>query len=270
MELELEARRDPEIRAGATQPPEQLGFLFRARTNGLAVGGHELDRAQAVDREAEPPLQPADAATERQPGDAGVPDDAHRADEPVLLGSDVELTEQGPTTRPCSAPLSVDDDLVHLAEVDDETAVGGRMPDGAVATSADGDLEVAVATEADGGRDVLDARRPKDQCRTSIERRVPDPPGIVVGGGIWRDDFAGEGAPKLVDVGGRGRGGFRSGHGISLGARLRATRQRRARYRRDRGSSRAERHSDRPRPARGRSPGRSGPREGRRALSPRW
>ena len=91
MQLELEARRDAEVRAGAAEAPEQLRLLVRARPHEAPVGGHELDRAKAVDRQPEPPLEPADAATERQPGDARVADDADRADEPVLLGRDVEL-----------------------------------------------------------------------------------------------------------------------------------------------------------------------------------
>ena len=78
MQLELEARRDAEVRAGATEAPEQLRLLVRARPDEAPVGGHELDRAKAVDRQPEPPLEPADAAAERQPGDARVADDPHR------------------------------------------------------------------------------------------------------------------------------------------------------------------------------------------------
>ena len=103
MELELEARRDAEVRARAAQAPEQLRLLVRARPHEPPVGGHELDRAKAVDRQAELALEPADPAAEGQPGDAGMTDDADRADEAVLLGSDVELAEQRSPTRPGAA-----------------------------------------------------------------------------------------------------------------------------------------------------------------------
>ena len=99
MELELQARRDAEVRACAAEAPEQLRLLVRAGPHEPPVGGHELDRAEAVDRQPELALQPADAAAEGQPGDAGVADDADRTDEPMLLGRDVELAEQRPAAR---------------------------------------------------------------------------------------------------------------------------------------------------------------------------
>ena len=94
MELELEAGRDAEVRACPAQTPEQLRLLVRGRPDDAPVGRHELHGPKAVDRQPEPALEPADAATERQTGDARVTDDPHRADEPVLLGRDVELAQQ--------------------------------------------------------------------------------------------------------------------------------------------------------------------------------
>ena len=180
MQLELEARRDAEVRARAAQAPEQLRLLVRGRPDEAPVGGHELDRPKAVDRQPEPPLEPADAATERQPGDARVADDADRADEPVLLGRDVELAEQRSAAGASEPPRRVDADVVHPTEVDDEAAVGRRVPDRAVTAAADGDLEVALAAEPDGSDDVVDVRGSDDDGRSSIEHRVPDAPGIVV------------------------------------------------------------------------------------------
>ena len=108
VQLELEARRDAEVRARAAQAPEQLRLLVRGGPHETSVGRHELDRSKAVDRQPEPPLQPTDAATERQPGDAGVADDPDRADEPVLLRRDVELAEQRPAAGPGESPRRVD------------------------------------------------------------------------------------------------------------------------------------------------------------------
>jgi hypothetical protein len=51
MELELEGGRDPEVGARAAEPPEQVGMLLLAGADDPAVRGHEVDRAQAVDRE---------------------------------------------------------------------------------------------------------------------------------------------------------------------------------------------------------------------------
>ena len=70
MEAELERGDDPEVPAGTADAPEQLRLLGLAGPDEPAVGGHELDGAQVVDREPEAPLEPSDPATERQPGDA--------------------------------------------------------------------------------------------------------------------------------------------------------------------------------------------------------
>ena len=106
LELELERRDDPEVPAGAAHAPEQVRLLGLAGADEPAVGGHELDGSQVVDRQPEVPLEPTDAATERQPRDAGVADDAGRADEPVRLGRDVELAEERAAVHPrqCASP----------------------------------------------------------------------------------------------------------------------------------------------------------------------
>ena len=100
LEPELERRRDPEVPAGAAQAPEELGLLGLGRADEPAVGGDELDGGQVVDREPEVALEAADSPTERQPGDAGVADDAGRADEAVRLRGDVELAEERAAVRP--------------------------------------------------------------------------------------------------------------------------------------------------------------------------
>ena len=207
MDLQLEARRDPEVRARATQTPEQLRLLVRGGPHEAPVGCHELDRMQAVDRQAEAALEPSDAATERQPGDARVTDDPHRADEPVLLGRDIELAQQGTAAGASKPTLRVDADVIHPPEVDDEAAIAGRMPDGAVAAAANGDLEVALATEADGRDDILGVRRSDDHGWPAVEGRVPDTSGVVVARGIRRDDVPRERAAELIDLGGGWRRG---------------------------------------------------------------
>ena len=216
MQLEFQAGRDAEVRARAAQAPEQLRLLVDAGPHEAPVGGHELDRAEVVDRQSEPPLEPADTATEGQPGDTRVADDAHRADEPVFLGRDVELSEQCPAAAASEPSRRVDGDVVHPPEVDDEAAVGRGVPDRAVATTADRDLEVTLAAEADGSDDVLDVQGSDDQGRSPIEHRVPDPPGIVVAGGIGRHDLALERAAKFVELGARRHDGIRGRHALSL------------------------------------------------------
>jgi hypothetical protein len=56
-----------------------------ARPDDLAGGGDELDLEQAVDRQPVLALEPADAAAEGQPGNAGVRDGAGGDREAALL-----------------------------------------------------------------------------------------------------------------------------------------------------------------------------------------
>ena len=99
VEPELEGGRDPEVPAGAAQAPEELGLLGLGRADEPAVGRDELDGDEVVDGEPEVPLEAAHAPTERQARDAGVADDAGRADEAVRLGGDVELAEERAAVR---------------------------------------------------------------------------------------------------------------------------------------------------------------------------
>ena len=65
--------------------------MIAVGANEPAVGRHEVDREQVVDREPVPALQPAHPAAEREARDTCVRDDADRADEPVRLRGVVEV-----------------------------------------------------------------------------------------------------------------------------------------------------------------------------------
>ncbi len=200
VEPELEGRRDPEVRAGTPQAPEELGLLRRARPDQAAIRRDELDRLKIVDRQAEVALEAADAAAERQPGHPGVTDHPDRADETVCLGGDIELAEQRAAVRPSGAPLRVDGHTAELGEVDHEPAVGGRVPGGAVAPGSDGDLEVTLPSEADGCRDVLHVLRADEDGRSPVEHRVPDPARVVVSIVVRSDDLAPERLTQAIHV----------------------------------------------------------------------
>ena len=181
VEPEVEPGDDPEVPAGATDAPEQLGLLGLARPDDAAVGGDELDRGDAVERETEPSLQPADATAERQSGDAGVAHDADRAHEPVRLPRDVELAQQRAAVRVRHPSRRVHLDPAHRGQVDDEAIVHARVAGRTVPTRPDGDLQRTVAAEPDRGRDLGRARRTDDDRGPQVVDRVPQAPGVVVG-----------------------------------------------------------------------------------------
>ena len=190
MEPELEGRRDPEVPAGAAHAPEQVRLLGLARPHEPAVGRDQLDRGEVVDREPELPLQASDAATQGQPGDAGVAHDADRADEAVRLGGDVELAEERAAVRPGGSPFGVHVDAAHRGQVHDQAAGAAGEPGHAVPAGPDGDLEVVVPAEADRGRNLRGVPWPDDDRGTAVVQRVPQATGVVVGPVGGRDDVA--------------------------------------------------------------------------------
>ena len=101
-----------------SKTPEQVRVFFIADVAHRAVRGHEFYREQVVDREAVLWLEAAHAASEREPRDPGVTDDADRTRESVLLRSAVELLEQRASLH-SRDPLSwIDLDGPHAREID--------------------------------------------------------------------------------------------------------------------------------------------------------
>ena len=171
----------PKFGAGAADAPEELRLLRLARPDRAAVGGHELDGPQVVDRQPEVALQPAHAAAERQAGDSGVADHADRADEAVRLGRDIELAEERAAVRPgdrAASASTVTPRIRDMSMTRPPSVV--EWPRRAVAAGADSDLEIVLAPEPDRRRDVRDARRADEERGPPVEHRVPDAAGLVV------------------------------------------------------------------------------------------
>ena len=200
VQKELERRHDPEVRAGSSHAPEELGILVLARPHDPAVRGHELDRTQAVDRQAELALQPAHPAAEREAGHPRVGDDADRADEPVRLRRVVELGEQRAAAHAGGAPLRIDVGAAHPREVDHDAVVAGREAGDAVAAAPNGDDQLLLTGEAECRDDVVGARRPHDQRRPAVDHAVPDRARCVVAWVVGADDLARESVGQLVQV----------------------------------------------------------------------
>ena len=146
------------------------------------------------------PLQAADPAAERQPGDPGVADHADRADEAVRLRGHVELAEERAAVRPRGPRRRADLHAAHRGHVDDESAVLTADPRVAVPAGPDGDLQVVLAPEPDRGRDLVGARRADEHRRSPVVHRVPQPARVVVGGIVGRDDVAAERAAQLLEM----------------------------------------------------------------------
>src|SRR5262249_44402106 len=71
VETELERGDHAEVAAAASQRPEQVGVLVLGRPQQLAVGRHDVDGEEIVDRKTVLAHQPADATAEGEPGASG-------------------------------------------------------------------------------------------------------------------------------------------------------------------------------------------------------
>src|SRR5438876_2459450 len=198
---EIECRRDPEVRTGATKTPEQVRVFFIADVAHRAVRGHEFYREQVVDREAVLWLEAAHAASEREPRDPGVTDDADRTRESVLVRSAVELLEQRASLH-SRDPLSwIDLDGPHAREIDDNAAVARREAGDALAPAANRNDEIVLAGEADRRDDVHDTSAPRDERGMAVGHRVPDDAAGVVLAIAGLDQLAAKAIPELFKRG---------------------------------------------------------------------
>jgi hypothetical protein len=70
-----------------------------------------------------------------------------------------------------------------------------------MSAAANGDIETALPGEPQGGRDVGGGCTAGDQRREAVDRAVPDPAMLAVGGIVGADDLALEAALELAERG---------------------------------------------------------------------
>jgi hypothetical protein len=188
----------PKFPPAAAQAPEELDVLSVARLDELASGGDQVDGEELVDRQPVLSLKPAEAAAERQAGDAGMGDDPAGGREPESLGLAVELAPKRACLDPRRARLRVDPDPLHRAEVDDDAAVADRQARIAVASAPHGDPEAGARRKPDRRDHVRHAAAARDQRREAIDRAVPDLAVLVVGRVAGPDELALERRAQLA------------------------------------------------------------------------
>ena len=174
VERELERRDDAEVAAAAAQRPEQIGVLVRR-------GAHDARRRRSRPRRRpgcrtlSPALlgEPADAAAERQPADAGVADEAagrRPARAAWVAASTSAQVAPPPHTR--TPRRGIDGDAVHRAEIDHQAAVADRVA-GVVVAAAATRSSARSRARADRVRDVLRRAAARDHRGLAVDVAVP-------------------------------------------------------------------------------------------------
>jgi hypothetical protein len=146
--------------------------------------------------------EPAEAAAQREPGDARVGNGAARRGEAERLGFVIELAPEHAALGPYRAGARVDPDAFHRRQVEDQAAVVGAVARRAVAAAAQGQRQAVGSGEVDGLLHVGGAGRAHDEGWTAVDVAVPHASRRLVAGVIASDQLAAERASETVDVGG--------------------------------------------------------------------
>src|SRR5262245_11526521 len=146
--------------------------------------------------------EPAEAAAEREPADAGVGNGTARRGEAERLGLVIELAPEHAAIGPNGAGARVDPDAFHRRQVENQATVIGAVARGAVAAAAQGQRQAVGSGEVDGLLHVGRAGRAHDEGWPAVDVTVPHAARRLVAGMIASDQLAPERASKTVDVGG--------------------------------------------------------------------
>jgi hypothetical protein len=200
MEPEVEAGDHTEVTAAALERPEEVRVVGRARAHDLAGSGHDLGPFQIVDGHAVLPAEPAEAAPERQPGDAGGGVDPDGRRETVGLCGGVEVREYGAALdrRPTARGVHVGG--LHPRQVHHQPVVAEGAARDVVPAAAHGEDQPVVAREAHRTDHVRRHSAAGDHGGALVDHRVPDPARLIVGAVARQDDLALESLLQLLDL----------------------------------------------------------------------
>jgi len=151
--------------AGAAQRPEQVGMVVGVALDDAAVGEDDPRRDEPVAREAVAAAEDADAATERQPGDAHRGAAARRDGAAVAVEGVIQGSQPDPGAHDGDLVREVDG--VHRRDVDHD-ARGAGPPGEAVAAAARRDGRTKPTRHLQGMRGVVGSAAPDDRQRTEL------------------------------------------------------------------------------------------------------
>ena len=213
VQLDLDGGHDAVVPAAAAQRPEQVGVVVVGGADERAVGGHELDRADAVGGEAVLAGEPREAAAEHVADDADVGARAGQRGEAELGGGLGDLGPQRAGLAAGDPRLGVDLDAAQLVGLD-EDRVGERVVGaGVVAGALGGHEQAALTGELDDGDDVGGRRRDGYGGGALVDGEVPGLAGLVPIGVAGGADAA---LHALAELGGVNAGGIGDEHAAML------------------------------------------------------
>ena len=150
MKAVFERCDDAEIAAAAPQTPEEFAVFAGVCGDSLPLGGDQIDRQKIVAGKSVLAAEPAPAAAERQPGDAGGGDRAAGGGEFVGLRLGIELGPQDSWLGARRARGFIHLHRLHGRQVDHQTAIADGVAGDVVAAAVNREQEAVVAREIHG------------------------------------------------------------------------------------------------------------------------
>jgi hypothetical protein len=123
----------PKLPPPPRKRPEEVGLVVPVGAHPAAVGGHELDRVDAVRREPVRAAEPAEPAAERVADDADVGRGARQRRQAVAGGRIDELERADARVHPGDPRPGVDLDPAHALGLDEDDVVERPERGGVVA-----------------------------------------------------------------------------------------------------------------------------------------
>ena len=182
MGAELELRDDAEVAAAAAQRPEQVGMIVGGGVDPGAVGKDDVGPDEVVDRQPHAARQVPEPAAEREPADAGRGDDPRGHDDAVLGGRAVDLAPRGAAADTHGVRTRVDDDVVHVGQVDDDSVVDDAQPGTVVAAATHRERGVMGPGERDRAADVVGTGATDEQGGMAVDHPVVNGARLVIAG----------------------------------------------------------------------------------------
>jgi hypothetical protein len=152
-------------------------MLIFAGHQELAIRGDQITSQQVVDGEPEATHQVADPATQSQPADSGMSDDAtgHRQSERLALV--VDVSPQATALGPNRSGQRVNPYASHLGEIDHQAVVTHRVPGHGMCPAADRDRQVPLASQTHRSEHVSGPGTAGDEGGPTLDLPIPDLPG---------------------------------------------------------------------------------------------
>ncbi|CAN7371739.1 hypothetical protein LJR231_002216 [Phyllobacterium sp. LjRoot231] len=150
MHAKPEFGHNTEVAAPAAYAPKQVWLGIRAALNQLAISSNNIGRQQVIDCQAKAAAQPSHASAQGQPGNARMRHQARWGCEASTRSGCIQMLQECATTHFSSPCDGINDNFIHRRQVEHDAIVACRQTWQAMATTSDGEQNLALRSNCNG------------------------------------------------------------------------------------------------------------------------